>query len=28
MMDMPLATVLSKYNRATKKLQKILEEDC
>ena len=26
MMDMPLATVLSKYNRAIKKLQKILEE--
>ncbi len=27
MMDMPLATVLSKYNRAIKKLQKILEDE-
>ena len=27
MMDMPLATVLSKYNRAIKKLAKIIEEE-
>jgi len=26
-MEMPLATVLSKYSRAIKKLQKILEDE-
>ena len=27
-LDIPLATALSKYNRAMKKLQKLLEDDC
>ena len=28
LLNMPLATILSKYNRAIKKLKRILEEDC